>query len=293
MTERNNLERTAPPPAQPIPENSPQMPQVPMQGQGAAMEFSVPTEFVELPSGGKFYPQGHPLHGKKTLELKFMTAKEEDILASTSLIKKGVVFDRLLQSLIMEPINPDDLLTGDRNALLIAARMTGYGNDYKTAVSCPSCRNKSKFNFDLSKAKITNSIDQEMRDLADVQETDNGTFIINIESMNAQIEVRPLCGRDEKKLNSIASAKNRNNLQESAVTDGLKSYIVSVNGNQTPGYINQFVDALPARESRKIRIIYKNIVPKVSIQSFYSCAKCGHEQELEVPLNIDFFWPDE
>ena len=132
-----------------------------------------------------------------------------------------------------------------------------------------------------------------MYNLASVQETENGTFNINIESINTLLEVRPLNGRDEKKLTSVASAKSRNNLADAPITDGMKSYIVSVNGIQDRAYINQFVDTLPARESRKIRVIYRNIIPKVSIKSLYSCANCGHEQELEVPLNIDFFWPDE
>ena len=68
-------------------------------GEGA-LTFTTPTEFVELPSGGNYYPEGHRLHGEQTVEIKFMTAKEEDILTSKTLIKQGVALERLLKSVI-------------------------------------------------------------------------------------------------------------------------------------------------------------------------------------------------
>ena len=286
MTERNNLDRMAGSP-QPSPDHPSPMPPAP------AMQFSVPTEFVELPSEGKHYPEGHPLHGKKAVEIKYMTAKEEDILASTSLIKSGVVFDRFLQSILVDKIDPNDLLIGDKNAILIASRITGYGAEYLTDVTCPACSAVSKYKFDLTKTTTSNGVDESFYDLFSVEENPSGTFSFSLSQINAVVEVRPLNGHDEKKLSSIAAAKSKNNLQESVVTDGLRSYIVSVNGNSDRAYINQFIEALPARYSRRIRIVYKNIVPQASVQSPYSCAKCNHQQELEVPINIDFFWPDE
>jgi hypothetical protein len=289
MTERNNLDRVAMPEHDHPPRQ--EMPQM-QTPQPKELEFSVPTEFVELPSKGRYYPQGHPLHGKDTVEIKFMTAKEEDILASTSLIKRGVVFDRLLQSILMDNIDPNDFLLGDKNAVLVAARVSGYGDEYNTDVTCPSCKTKSRYMFNLSESFIGVKENHGLK-FPNVKETENGTFIISLSRIGAEVEVRLLTGHDEKRLNSIASSKNKNNLMESMVTDALKTYIVSVNGETSPGYINQFVDTLPARESRSIRITYKAIAPKISIEGTYSCANCAHEQELEVPFNIDFFWPDE
>jgi hypothetical protein len=104
------------------------------------LSFSIPTEFVDLPSGGKFYGPDHPCHGRDSVEMRFMTAKEEDILTSRTLIKKGIVIDRLLQSMVVEKhLNIDDLLIGDKNALVIAARISGFGEEYDTRVSCASC----------------------------------------------------------------------------------------------------------------------------------------------------------
>ena len=103
-----------------------------------AFNWSVPTEFVELPSEGTFYPPGHPLHNERTIEIRFMTAKEEDILTSQSLLRKGIAFDKVLENLIVEKVDLDSLLVGDKNALMIAARALGCGKDYKVTVTDPN-----------------------------------------------------------------------------------------------------------------------------------------------------------
>ena len=115
------------------PDTTPPVPAVTNNEPAAAPAFSfvVPTEFIELPSGGKYYGEGHPLCGETTIEIKQMTAKEEDILTSGTLLKKGVALDRVIQSLIVDKrIDPDSMLVGDRNAVIIATRVSGYGNIY-------------------------------------------------------------------------------------------------------------------------------------------------------------------
>ena len=293
MSDRNNLDRMAIPAQDQIPNNAgPQIPTPHLQ-QPSGLQFSVPTEFVDLPSKGKYYPDGHPLKNKTSIEVKFMTAKEEDILASTTLIRKGIVFDRLLQSIIVDPIDPNDLLIGDKNAILISSRINGYGTDYQTEIKCPSCGSSSKFSFDLSDSKASITTDHDFKKEMGVTETESGTFIINVENLGRSIEVKPLNGHDEKRLSYMLDAKAKNNFVESLVTDTLKTYIVSVDGDSSPNTINSFVDTLPARESRRIRTIYKHAVPRIEVTSPYSCASCGYQQELEVPLNTDFFWPND
>ena len=118
---------------------------------GPAFSWSVPTEFVELPSQGIFYPAGHPLAGQKTVEIRYMTAKEEDILTSRSLLKEGVALDRMLQNILVNSaIDISSLLVGDKNALLVAARRTGYGPEYETRVACPACDTSQEYSFDIS-----------------------------------------------------------------------------------------------------------------------------------------------
>jgi hypothetical protein len=301
MTERNNEDRLgnpSPPPPQPEPTQQmpiePQLP--PTVSPMGQMNFSIPTEFVELPSRGKYYPDGHPLHNKQTVEIKYMTAKEEDILASSSLIKRGVVFDRLLQSIMVDRVHPDDMLIGDKNAVLIAARMTGYGPDYETQVTCPSCKQKSDFNFDLTDSRMVQESKASHNDFygtTSYSETERGTFLIELTKINAQIEVKAMNGHDEKKLSSVIKSKSKNNLQDALITDSLKCYVISVNGNNDRAFINKYIDTMPAMESRKLRTVYKNIIPKINVMSHFSCANCAYEQELEVPININFFWPNE
>ena len=254
MTERNNENRLGSPPLG-QPESFPPMP----NQQSNDLQFSTPTQIVDLPSRGEFYPEGHPLHNKESVEIKYMTAKEEDILASTNLIKKGIVFDRLLQSIMVTSVNPDDLLLGDRSAILVAARITGYGPEYATTTTCPSCSTKSKYSFDLAQVAPDYGDSEYYASLYPVNKTDRGTFLITFSDIDSIIEVKFLTGRDD---------------------------------NTDRGYINSFVDNLPALHSRKLRKIYKNIAPQASVTSVFSCANCGHEQELEVPINFDFFWPD-
>lgn len=295
MTDRNNQDRFsgAPPQLDNIPEQVQQSMSAPVERQPQHMQFAVPTEFVDLPSKGKFYPEGHPLRNRDSVEIKFMTAKEEDILSSTNLIKKGVVFERLLQSVMVERINPNDLLIGDKNALLVSTRINGYGPDYQTDVKCPSCLESSRYEFDLNNLTSKVNVNEEYINSMNVEETERGTFKIHLTRLNHTIEVKPLNGHDEKRIANLSNIKTKNNFVEGVVTDTLKTFIVSVNGDTNPATIGVFVDSLPARESRQIRTIYKHIVPKIEILSPYSCAKCGYEQELEVPINSNFFWPNE
>ena len=233
------------------------------------------------------------MRGKASIEVKFMTAKEEDILASTALIKKGIVFERLLQSILVDRIAPNALLICDKNAILVASRVNGYGPEYQTEIKCPSCYNSSKYSFDLNEVTTKVTSDSVYQETMGVTETDRGTFQIYLKSVDKTVEVKPMTGHDEKRLAYMINAKSKNNLQESLVTDTLKSYIVAVDGDSSRAVVNSFVDCLPARDSRTLRNVYRYIVPRVQILSPFSCANCGHEQELEVPLNTDFFWPNE
>ena len=171
---RNNDERTgALPSAEPPLAAADPSPQ---QNNSIGLNFVVPTEHVELPSRGQFYPEGHPLRGEQTIEIKHMTAKEEDILTSRTLLKKGLAVDRLLQSVIInKTIKADDLFVGDKNAVIVAARQSAYGDEYKTKVGCQVCGEASDFVFNLSTHVHTHPEDAEDPEF---DCTSSGTFII-------------------------------------------------------------------------------------------------------------------
>ena len=264
--------------------------QVPVQTtQNNPLNFVAPTEFVDLPSKGELYPEGHPLKGKDKVEIKFMTAKEEDILTSRSLIKKGVAIDRMLESLLVDKsIKLEQLLLGDKNALMIGARISGYGSSYKTNVTCPNCGVNAKFDFDLENLNHTSG--EEAEELG-VSRTDNNTFTFSLPKTKAVLEIRPLFGKDETELLELAEKKKKANLPEETSTSQMKLYIVSVNGNKDKNIIKQFIDSMPALDARQTRLIFRKVMPNIDMTQQFTCSSCSFEQEMEVPFTVDFFWP--
>lgn len=261
----------------------------PVVSAGLNLDFPMPTEFVDLPSEGKFYPEGHPLHGKDTIEIKYMTAKDEDILTSKSLIKKGLAVDRFLQNILVDKnIKVDDLVVSDRNALVIAARITGYGANYETKVICPSCETPQKYEFDLSELKTTKGeLDQ-----LEAKLTEKNTILITLPKTEWVVEVRLMTGVDEKWLASTAEKKRKHKLTESAMTDQLKRVTVSIQGVTDQATIAKAIDRMPAIDSKYLRVAYKKVVPNIDATQTFVCEKCDAEQEVSLPFSADFFWPD-
>ncbi len=254
------------------------------------LNFVAPTEFVELPSKGQGYIATHPLNGQDVIEIKFMTAKEEDILTSATLLKKGIAVDRFLQNIICDSgVNVDDLLIGDKNAILIAARASGYGPQYETQVVCPNCSTKAEMSFDLTTPKILES--KYDTDLG-INRTENGTFKINMPYTKFTVEVKLLTGKDEKYITQLSKNKAKGGLLETTMTDQYKRMIVSVEGLTERDTINHYVDNMPLRDARHLRLAYKMVSPDIKIAEDFECSTCGHEQELEVPFGADFLWPD-
>ncbi len=254
------------------------------------MDFVTPTEMVDLPSHGKLYSDGHPLKDKECIEIRFMTAKEEDILTSRTLLKKGLAIDRFLQSVIVDKnIKVNSLLIGDKNAILIAARASGYGSDYETQIACPNCGTKSLMSFDLDNKQIKESIVNS--DLG-VRQTENNTFMVTTPYSKFEVEISPLTGEHELYLSKMAESRKKGKMQETMMTDQYKLMIKSVQGNSGRDIINYYVDNMPLRDSRFIRNAYRTINPDIKVEETFECHSCGHEQEMEVPFGADFLWPD-
>lgn len=254
------------------------------------LNFVAPTEFVELPSKGIGYPEGHPLCGKDVIEIKYMTAKEEDILTSTTLLKKGIAVDRFMQNIVCDTnIKVDDLFIGDKNAILIAARSSGYGETYETQIQCPNCGTKAQMDFDLSSPQLLESkYDEQLG----IKKTDNGTFLITMPFSKFSVEVKLLTGKDEKYISQLSKNKAKGGLTETTMTDQYKLMIVSVEGIDDRDTINHYVDNMPLRDARHLRTAYRMVSPDIRIAQDFECKNCGHEQELEVPFGADFLWPD-
>jgi len=255
--------------------------------QTGGFSFVVPTEFVELPSQGKFYPQGHPLHGQDSIEIRQMTAKEEDMLTSRTLLKKGVALDRVIANLIVNKgIDPDSLLVGDRNAIIIATRVSGYGNIYETKVACPACGTTQEYSFDLNRANIYDG--EDARDLG-VKANDDGTFNVSLPRTGVDVQFRLLNGRDEKTFLS-GMQNDRKTKAEKNITRQIAAIVVSLNGDNSMQAKQYFIDNVPSIDSRHLRLAYRLAAPNVDLTQHFQCSECSHEQDMEVPLTADFFW---
>ncbi len=253
------------------------------------LDFVTPTEFVELPSQGQGYPEGHPLHGEEMIEIKFMTAKDEDILTSRSLLKKGVALERLIKNLIVnKAISSKDLLIGDRNAIVIAARSSAYGHIYETKVTCPSCSEIQKNKFDLTMPVVHRGFESEEYEY---ELKEDNCYHITTPYSKLDIGLRLLTGRDEMELMKIFK-KNKNG-EDFMVSTQMLLYIQSVNGHTDSRVVQHFINNAPAQEARYVRNAYKELAPDLKISGDFECRSCGYEQELEVPFNADFFWPDQ
>ena len=252
-----------------------------------SLNFVTPTEFVDLPTKGKYYPEAHPLHKQETIEIRFMTAKDEDILSSRTLLKKGLAVDRFLQNIIVnKSIKVEDLFIGDKNAVLVAARVTGFGPSYETRITCPSCGETSPHEVDLADLEPSYG-----EDLDEVTTTEQGTYLLSLPTSGVEVEFRLLTGKDERYLVQLTENRKRKKLQEAPLTDQFKQFIVSLNGIEDRTQINNFITNMPTLDSTMLRLAYRKIVPNIDMTQYFTCSECSAEAELEVPFTAEFFWP--
>ncbi len=279
MPRRNNLERTGAP--------QPDAPTPPVDQTNDLFSFVNPTEFVELPSGGQLYGEDHPLHNVDTVEIRHMTAKEEDILTSETLLKRGMAIDRLVESVMVDKsIKTEDLLIGDKNAILLAARITGFGPQYEVGVTCPSCDTAQEQLFDLSE------ISQKKRSLRGVKTTDDGTYTFKLPKTKINIEVRLLTSRDERELSRQLEARKKQRLPENTATTLLSAIIVSANGVDDRAQLTKLVEMMPLQDSKHIRTVYDRIKPDIDMEFDFTCTNCSHDGRVTMPLTAEFFWPN-
>ena len=263
-----------------------------VEGGSQGLSFSMPTEHVELPSGGAFYPERHPLHNQETIEIKYMTAKEEDILTSPSLIKKGLTVERLLRSVIIDKtIDPQHLLVGDRNAIIIASRLTGYGPEYKAQTTCPMCLTQASWEVNLADLKVSSG-GVDCSDGYNVKVGKNvGEYDITVPKTNIIVTVRLLTGRDEFAISERTRKRKKHTQEETNLVTQMKSMIVAVNGGRKDSDVEKLSEFLPAFDSRYIRNAYAKINPNLDMKYPFECQSCDHEDTMEVPLTAEFFWP--
>jgi len=238
-------------------------------------EFKFPTEEIELPSKGLVYSEDNPLSSGK-VEIKYMTAKEEDILSNQSYIQKGNVLDKLLESVVVSKINIKDLIVGDKNAILIATRILGYGKEYKVEIK------GEEHIIDLS------TLENKPLDESFITPGKN-EFDYTLPSTETKITFKILTGNDELKIErELAGLKKINKDASPELSTRLKYMITSVDGETGTKEIREFVDNyLLARDSRALREHIRAIQPDVDLDYVLD-----NGEEVVVPIGLNFFWPD-
>lgn len=177
---------------------------------------------------------------------------------------------------------------GDRNAIIVSTRVSAYGNDYTTKVTCPACAATQNYSFNLNSVVIYHGEDS---DMANVVSNGDGTFNVQLERTKVTATFKLLTGRDEKKFLSAAELDKKQKVDRN-VTRQLAGMIVAVNGDSSAEAINYLVHNLPAADTRQLRLAYRLTSPNIDMTQHFECSECDHEQDMEVPLNADFFWPD-
>jgi len=247
-------------------------------------ELKLPTEIVTLPSKGLLYPKESPL-SKGEIEMKYMTAREEDILTNQNYIRQGTVIDKLLQSLIVTPINYDDLLIGDKNAILIAARILGYGADYSFKYTNERGQ-EVETSVDLSSLK-EKTIDETLL------EKGVNEFTFDLPKSGNVVTFKLLTHGDEKKIEQeIKGLQKINPNTTTDITTRMKYTITSINSNREQKSIREFVDTyLLAPDSRALREYYNKVQPDIELK-FIPEDENYTGEGINIPISLNFFWPD-
>lgn len=247
-------------------------------------QYDFPVEVLDLPSKGLVYPKEHPL-SQGTITIKYMTAKEEDILSNQNLIRKGVVLDKLFESIVVDNIDIKDIVIGDKNAIILATRLLGYGPNYGMRFYSSISGDTIETTVDLSKVQIKE---------VDYSKFNNkNEFEFETPISKNKLKFRILTHGDELDIERDIKALEKMNKDASAdITTRLRYMITEVDGNSDIGHINKFINGFLARDSRAFRDYVKSISPDVDM-SFEYTYENGESEVIPITMGVNFFWPTE
>lgn len=245
-------------------------------------KFTVPSEVIDLPSKGLLYPKENPL-SSGSVETYYMTAKSEDILTNVNLLRQGIAIEKMLKSIIKSPIAYEDLTLGDRNGLLVAARILGYGKDYALKITNPTTGEAEEINVDLQTLKY--------KDI-DFSVFQNGEVTYELPFSKNTVTFKILTVADDKQIDEEAKAIKKTLGYEPGASERLKYQITSVNGDRTQKTIRDFIDsgALLARDSNPLRKYMNSVTPDIDMSTTVTL-KDGTTLDIDVPMTSEFFFP--
>ena len=250
--------------------------------------FNVPRDYVILPSKGRVYPVESPLHNMEEIEVRHLTAADEDILTSRALLRSGKAIDTLLDNVIVnKSIKSEDLVSGDKNAIMTFLRITGYGPEYNIEITCPGCGEDSKAEFDLTQLNMN---------MLDVNPVGEGLNRFEFKMPSGTIvHFKFLTSKEEKIISDEQDRikKMTNSPLDHNITLRLQHQLISIDGNEDPTYIQNYINVMNVRDSRAFRKYFEGAEPDVIMKQKFTCALCGHGEEVDIPVTVDFFWPDD
>lgn len=249
--------------------------------------WEVPVESVPLPSRGVIYSPDSTVYNAETVQIKAMTALEEDILMSQPLIKNGTVITELIKSCVIDKsIDVDSLTLGDRNALMISIRITGYGPQYELKPKCENCSEENNVTVDLSGLEIK-------RLNIEPVEAGKNQFEFTLPVTKKKVVFQFLTGYSTKERDAKQKffKKMTNNKRENNITSFLEEAIISVDGINDKNKITHFIKNMPALDSRKLRDFMLKQEPGIKMEYEFECQNCSHHNKLNLPIGSNFFWP--
>ena len=240
-----------------------------------------PSEVIDLPSEGKLYPEGSPLRDGK-IELKYMTAKEEDILTSQNLIKKGLVIEKLLDSLILtKGVKSEDLIIGDKNALMVAARILAYGPEYVCEITNPDTGEQLTHTFNIADCPFIKL----------PKDVEGNNFEFELPVSKQKITFKLLTGKDERMINGELDKIRKLGTQViPELTTRLRYLITSVDGETKQNVINSFVENMLSKDSLSLRQEITKVTPDIDLSQEIDIE--GDTVKVDIPMTVNFFWPD-
>jgi len=255
-------------------------------GQGkpksSVVDFEIPFDVIDLPSKGILY-NGTSLEGKDSLEVQYLTSTQEDILTSPNLFANGRLLEVLLRSVIKDKkVDPNELLLGDRNTILVWLRATGYGEDYPVTMECRKCGTEFEHTFDLSKL-----------DTKEITETPDGEgmFSFTLPAVKKTIRFKLLNCIEEQEITKIAENNGGFAINKSGSVM-LFQMIREIEGNTDRGYIKKFTESMLAKDARSFREYYSSLEPGIVMLQDATCTTCGNTSREVIPVRDNFFWPD-
>ena len=248
-----------------------------------AEKFTVPTEMIDLPSKGLVYPKENPLSAG-VVEMKYMTAREEDILTNVNLLRQGLAIEKMLKSLIKTEVKYEDLTLGDRNALLIAARILAYGKDYNLKYANPNTGESETIVIDLQK------LGYKSVDLSLFKNDNEVAYELPFTKNTVTFKILTI--EDDKKIDDEAKGIKKALGQEVGISLRLKHQLTSINGDRSTKTVRDFIDsgALLSRDSNPLRQFISSVTPDIEMKTTVSLAD-GTETEIDVPMTAEFFFP--